>query len=513
MTFAFPSATRLILRRIVPAAAAGFLLAGCSSVVNSHSQKEEMMADYLAGDNDDALDEIEYKLREPAWYNSSVVGTGDELMWRLESGSMNFHIGNFEESIEQFRIAEELIEEYDARADVSARDVAAEAGAALTNLNALPYRGFCRDRIALAVYKALAYLGAGREDAFHAQIRRLRNEQKKVQDDYSKFFEQEQERLEAEKARNPDAAEKTDALAKLSKIAEDPQNSAFATSVKRIKKVANKGYGNFLNPAAIFLSGLASVRDGNYENARIDFQRLNEAMPNNPMFRRYYVTSLEKTGREIPEELQGVQPFDFPLDENCVFVVFANGRSAAFEESSIYFPVMTAWPSCTFYDAPFQVLQADADGKQYTTTILADMDGILAQEFDELLPGIITRIVLGTLIKEAAYYAGIAVIAAQDDMDPTVQALALGAVVVGGAAYRAAMNTADTRSWEILPKEFQLAQFPMPADKKVSLKLNGPAGSITQGLQLPADSKSAIIFVDAPSAQNVAFHVLPIKSK
>ena len=493
-------------------AAAGILLAGCSSVVNSHSQKEEMMADYLAGDNDGALDEIEYKLREPAWYNTSVVGTGDELMWRLESGSMNFHLGNFQESINQLKIAEDLINEYDERASVSARDVGAEAGAALTNLNALPYRGYCRDRIALAVYKALAYLGTGNEEAFHAQIRRLRNEQKKVQDDYSEFFEQEQARLEEEKERNPEAAKITDENGQLERLTGNAGNSVFINGMNNVKKVANKGYGNFLNPAAIFLSGLGSIRDGNYDNARVDFQRLCEALPNNPLFRQYYATVLTKAGRELPDSLANVEPFDFPLEENCVFVVFANGRTAAFEEISISFPVMAAWPMCAFYDAPFQHIEAEAGGKHYSSMILADMDGILAQEFDERLPAMITRIVLGTAIKEAAYYAGIAVIAAQKDMDPTVQAVALGAVVLGGAAYRAAVNTADTRSWEILPKEFQLTQFPMPADKKIKFKLTGET-TLSQAITLPADCRSAIIFVDAPSAQNVAFHVLPLKTK
>ena len=238
-------------------------------------------------------------------------------------------------------------------------------------------------------------------------------------------------------------------------------------------------------------------------------------MPNNPLFRQYYVTALEKAGREIPENLSDVKPFDFPLDRDCVFVVFANGRSAALEQSSIYFPVMTAWPSCEFYDAPFRDLGAEADGRKYGSMILADMDGILAQEFDERLPGIITRIVLGTLIKEAAYYTGIAVIAAQDDMDPTVQAAALATVAIGGAVYRAAMNTADTRTWEILPKEFQLTQFPMPKDKTVKLDLNLVNGglAVSRTLRLPDDCKSAIIVVNAPSVQNVAFHVLPIKSK
>jgi len=507
----FRSVLSILFRRLLPAAA-GILLAGCSSVVNSHSQKEDMMKDYLAGDNESALDEIEHKLREPAWYNSSVVNTGDELMWRLESGSMNFHIGNFQECIDQLKIAEHLIEEYDERASLSARDIGAETGAALTNLNALPYRGFCRDRIALAVYKALAYLGTGNEEAFHAQIRRLRNEQKKVQDDYSEFFEQEKALLDKEKKNNPEAAKKTEASGSVSKLAGSPDNAAFKNGLNNVKKVANKGYGNFLNPAAIFLSGLGSIRDGNYDNARIDFQHLCEALPNNPLFRQYYVTVLKKAGRDVPDNLADVEPFDFPLDENCVYVIFANGRSAAFEQISIYFPIMTAWPMCEFYDAPFKNLEAEAVGKHYTTMALADMDGILAQEFDERLPGMVTRIVLNTLIKEGAYYTGIAVIAAQKDMDPTVQAVALASVAVGGAVYRAAMNTADTRSWEILPKEFQLTQLPMPPDKRIRLKLNGGL-SVSQTLMLPEDCRSAIIFVDAPSAQNVAFHVLPMKTK
>ncbi len=504
----------LFSHRVLPAAAAGFILAGCSSVVNAHKQKEDMMADYLNGDNAGALDEIEYKLREPAWYNTSVVGTGDELMWRLEAGSMNFHLGNFEECLEQLRIAEDMINDYDERAEVSARDLGAETGAALTNLNALPYRGYCRDRIALAVYKALAYLGTGNEEAFHAQIRRLRNEQKKVQDDYSRFFEQEKARLDEEKAKNPEEAKKADALGSIEKLTGSPDNAAFKNNMAKVKKVANKGYGNFLNPVAIFLSGLGSVRDGEYDNARIDFQHLSEAMPNNPLFRQYYVTVLNKAGREIPESLADVKPFDFPLDRDCVFVVFGNGRTAALEESAIYFPVMAAWPVCAFYDAPFQGLEAEADGKKYSSMILADMDGILAQEFEERMPAMIMRIVLNTLIKEAAYYAGIAVIAAQKDMDPAVQAAALATVAIGGAAYRAAMNTADTRGWEILPKEFQLTQLPMPENRIVKLKLNLTGGNaIVQEQLLPAHCKSVIVFVDAPSVQNVKFHVLPITSK
>lgn len=483
--------------------AAGVLLflvaAGCSTVENSHLQKAEMLSAYERGDNAAVLEEIHYKLRDPAWYNTSVVNTGDEVMWRLEAGSLNFHLGNFQESIEQFKIAEKLIAEYDDRARISVRDVGAEAGGAVTNLNTLPYRGFCRDRIALSIYKSLAYLGTGDESAFRAQLRRLRSEQKKIQDDYREFFEQEKAKLQEAEKRNL-------------KIAGDSRNADFNAGLKEVREIAHRGYGNFLNPMAIFLSGLGSLRDGNFDNARIDFQRLYEAMPGNPMIQRYYVTVLNKADRPVPEALHQVKPFAFPLERECVFVIFANGRSAAFRQVAVSFPIMAAWPMCEFYRAPFGSLEVEADGGKSSSVILADMDGILAQEFEERLPGMTARIVLGTLLKEGAYYGGLVAIG-NAGMDPTVKLIAMLAAGIGGAAYRSAMNTADTRSWELLPKEFQLAQFPMPENREVTMVLRGNGGRRVETVRIPVESRSAIIFVSAPSARNVRCHVLPIKSR
>ena len=670
--------TRIVLA-LLSASAAVCVLTGCSGIINAHTQKEDMMSDYDLGDNASAKAEIDERLNG-VWYKpwkGGVVGSGDELMWRLESGSMNFHEGNFKECIDQLDIAERLIEEYDNRAVLSLTDGAEEMSVLFTNLNALPYRGLCRDRMALSIYKALAYLGAGQEDDFRVQLHRLRDQQKKVQDDYSKYFEIDKKVFEAQEEQYPAAAKKyreavkgpdenpednssTEAkrmedvpgkvvskkVAKLKFVAkaktvtgkaeeaafgkaesvivadagneDDPSkisgraldgadidslgtveirtisiedlgtvtipgteigsdagdetgssdtedkvddavedagnetadagnaaddagdktgvavadteddetgddmldasaffdpssNSDFMKGVAEIKEVANRGYGNFMNPAAIFLSGLGSLRDGEYDNARIDFENLCIAMPNNPMFKRYLATALKLTRREIPDELAGVEPFEFPLDRNCVYVIFANGRSATFRAINVIFPVMTAWPVCEFYDAPFRDLSALSGGKQYDTCILADMDGILAQEYDERLVGVVARIVLSTFIKETSFWAGITAIAIAD-MPPVPKALAITGAVVVGTAYRWVVNTADTRSWEILPKEFQLTQFAMPEDRKVSLKLNG-SDSIVKSVSLPEECKSAIIFVDAPSPQNIAIHILPLTSQ
>ncbi|MBP5182858.1 MAG: hypothetical protein J6331_07525, partial [Lentisphaeria bacterium] len=354
----------------------------------------------------------------------------------------------------------------------------------------------------------------GDENAFRAQLRRLRGEQARVQKDFREYFEKEKEKLAAEKRQNPAAAEKSEETSRKTMEGSSVRNAEFNAGLEEMKRISHRGYGNFLNPAAIFLSGLGSLRDGNFENARIDFQRLFEAMPGNPMFRQYYVTVLGKCGRQIPPELKGTPPFGFSPERDCVHVIFANGKSAAFKQIAVYFPVMTAWPMCEFYPAPFERLHVDADGREHQTFPLADMDGILAQEFQERLPGIITRIVLSTLIKEGAYHAGLIAVSSTR-MDPTVKMIVLLSIALGGAVYRAAVNTADTRSWEILPKEFQMTTFPMPVKREVVLELRGAAGAaaVRTSVRIPRECRSAVLFVSAPSSRNISCHVLPITSK
>ena len=479
------------------------LFCGCSVIENSHRQKLDMMNSYMAGKNHNVRTKLEEKLSDKGTFSGSVVNSGDEIMWRLEAGSFYFHTGNYQKSIEQFSIAEKLITEHDERARISVRDAGAEVGAAFTNLNTLPYRGFCRDRMALSIYKSLAYLGCDREESFRAQLRRLRNEQKKIQDDYQEFFAQQTAEIEAAGSKNPDAAAMAEHNS-VEALSGNSGNAEFAEHLKAAREVAHKGYGNFLNPAAIFLSGLGSLRDGNYDNARIDFKRLHEAMPKNLLLQKYYVTALQKADREIPENLKNVKPFDFALEHDCVYVFIANGRSAAFKQSAVYFPLMFAWPVCEFYPADFSRFTVENSGRKHEPEILADMDGILAQEYDERLPLMITRIVISTAIKEAARHAATAVAAEYDGL------LAAG-VYVGTSLYNATMNTADTRSWEMLPKEIFFTQFPMPEKREIKVQLSG-SKQFDSILSLPEDCRSAIIFISAPSADNVICHVLPIKS-
>ncbi len=483
--------------------AVGLLAGGCSTIENNHRQKIPLIAAWTSGDSVAAQ-------RIAGEMVDSRAGTGDELVWRLEAGTLSFTFGRYAEALEEFSASERVIAEYDERATVSARDVGSEAGGALSNLNALPYRGWCRDRMGLEIFKSLSYLGQGREDAFRAQVKRLRQRQADIQEDYAKFFEQEKAQLDKTKKDNPAEAGKMEA--EYTESALVAKNPNYAQSLAEMRAIAHKGYGNFLNPLAIYLSALGNLRDGNWDNAAIDTRRLHEALPGNPFAGIFHATTLRNAGRPVPAELASTPSFAYPMDRSCIYVIFANGQGANFLQQEINWPVMVAWPVCEFHPASFANAQIVAGGQSVTTVPFADMDAILAEEFDQRLPGIITRTVISTLIKEGAYRGGqVAAIAANNDW--RVQAATFAAVTIVGTAYRYAMNTADTRSWETLPKEFQIAQIPMPSDRKVHVNLAGTSGGPSFDVDMPASCRSAILYISAPSPLNVRAAVLPFSSK
>ncbi|MCI6288794.1 MAG: hypothetical protein MR727_08685 [Lentisphaeria bacterium] len=477
------------------------ILTGCSTVVNAHRQKSDIMANYVAGRFPAAQEELEYELREPAWYNSSKVNTGDEVMWRVEAGALNCLMGKDEQSIRHFERAEALIEDFDERAVVNLREAGAEASVLLTNPNALPYRGWCRDRIMIPVYKAFAYLGKGDEKGFQTELYRLRSNQDAVMDQYEKFFEAEDRAMEKEKARNRAAASSVNPDA----VMRDSRNGELNGALNETNAAAHRGYAGFLNPFSIFLSAYGYVRKGSWQNALVDHERLYRAAPGNPLVRQYYVTSLLKTGRSIPPELKGIRPLDFSLENGNVLVVFANGRSAALRQIQLYIPVIipryyatlaaVAWPVCEFYPAPFRTLNVSAGGRDLTTTPVADMDGILAAEYNKRLPGMILRICLSTAVKEFAAFAATRAASQANEWAGV-------ATAVGTSIYKIAFNTADTRTWEILPKEFQIAQFAMPEDRRLVL---APDNRNPATIHFPDDAGSAIVFVNAPGPSPHAF--------
>lgn len=488
-------------------AATSLVLTSCCTFVNSHRQKTPMMNAYIIGNHQEARQRANDKI-------ASTAKTGDELIWRLEAGSLAFNTANYAESLQQFARAQELIDENDQKALVSMSTTGQEALAILTNPNVISYVAYNRDRITIPIYKSLATLGLHGPAAFRAELNLLRHTQNLILEKNHKFVQAQQEQLAAVNRENPAAAQQAQQY-NIPAIVNSQQNKDFAQGFAKVTQASNRAYSEVLNPLAIFLAGLGSLRDGNLGNARIDFQRFYEAMPDNPLAQTYFATvgkialAANQTTRQLPVELAKTPCFNFPLDRNCVYVIVASGRSAALEQLLILWPTQLALPMMQFYTSPFTAFNASAGGQNYPLIPITDMDACLAKEYRDRLPGTILRTATATIAKEIA--VRVATDAAHRNGGEYAY-LAASMTNLAGTAYKVATATADTRTWEVLPQQFLLTQLPLPQDRQVKLDFQGPV-PMQSTVSLPAEARSAIIFVNAPSTPACTIQVLPFNDK
>ena len=464
------------------------LLTGCSTIINSRKQKEQIINHYKSGDHTSSS----LLLND---YLDSRRGTGDELMWLLEVGSLMFELKNYEGSLQALNEAENIVNDYDSRAVVSLRHVGAEGYSLLTNPNAIPYYGYFYDRILLNTYKALNYFAMSDPDAAMVELRRAYEKQK----DAKKYFEVE--------------------LKKNIKIFDiDNKQKYFVPGVssvlnrsdikkeyrRMLEHSENDRYGSFINPFTTYLLAIGYLTEGDYDEAYIDLNELYKISPDNIQIQRDIVTCAVKAGRKIPHELSHVKPLNYSLDKNVIYIIYACGLAPALKENKIQLILPKvgytgfAYPSIEYseYEMPI-VKVSDSGGKVFDVYKIADMDNIISQEFKEYFYSRVSRIAASVLTKESATIA--ALHAVEDEENSGFIKLS---ILLAASIYKAAFNTADTRSWQLLPNEFYITNMPMPEDGIINIT---DENNIVHE-QLKIDRKKgdkAIVFVRAPNKNNI----------
>jgi uncharacterized protein len=121
------------------------------------------------------------------------------------------------------------------------------------------------------------------------------------------------------------------------------------------------------------------------------------------------------------------------------------------------------------------VLTVTANGIRYNTELVGSMDSVIALDFKNEMPVVITKTVASMIAKAVAAYAINSVANQQSDWVGLLAQLAT-------AGYQLAVNIADTRTWTTLPKEFQVCHLPTPADGIIALSTpNGMIATISLG--------------------------------
>ena len=457
---------------------------GCSSIIDSASQKRSYMQSYAAGDFERAASLSADKA-------SSRADTGDGLMWLLEAGKSSFSKGDYQASLSYFDAAEHMVEDFDRRAVVSARDVAAEAASATTNPNAIPYRGSYVDREMLNVYKALIYFALGKPEDACVELKRMHERQKKSMDGRESEIKA------------------ADDLANQNKINVGTMSAGSPELSKangELNAHAYKTYANYMNPFCSYLSSIGYLWRGDVNEAMVDFRNLREMDPANPLINADYVSLGRQVNEKIPAELANVKPYSHSLTKGVVFIIVENGLVPSRRGVTVHMVLPPpvgytgfAFPVLDFTSAPLhRVDWSDNVGNSGCTFRVSDMDAVAAYEFKDAMKPMLVRVIIGTLIKEGATVAAYEVVRHQykNDRYNGNGNFAGFLVLMASGLYKYTFNTADTRSWQTLPKEFQAANLPMPADGVLRLGFDG--GPVRNVFQLDTSKKMAIVYVQSP---------------
>lgn len=401
----------------------------------------------------------------------------DRVVFRLEQGAILRTAGRLQDSTKALDPADELITKFDEQPDVS---LSREAIAALTNLTTLDYKGYCYDRIMMNVYKALNYMEIGELDKARVELRRAYERQKEAVDRYSKQIEADQKLREEKNSKQGDFD--------VQRAANDP---TFAGKVTQLYADIPdmRSYETYANPFAEYLQGIFYMADAAGADDR---ERAATAL------RR--VAGMVQGNDYLPQDVSLSQDVanGQPLPQ-MTYVLFETGLAPVREEFRIDIPIFlvniftptyinyagAAFPKLKPQPMGAENLTIRAGEQQYSTQLLCDMDAVIEKEFKNELPMVITKTLVAAGTKAAiAFAAGYSVRGQDPFIQFLVQTLAFG--------YQYGTTQADLRTWQTLPKQFQVARFATPADEQIWMVL--PNGGTLEPIQL-RDGTVNIVYI------------------
>jgi tetratricopeptide (TPR) repeat protein len=193
-----------------------------------------------------------------------------------------------------------------------------------------------------------------------------------------------------------------------------------------------KVYADYVNPFTVYLDGLFFMVNAldatDLERAHRSFERVASFAGDNNYVKQDLATV---------DELIQAKPM-----APTTYVIFETGCAPVREQIRIDIPInvskvseaSAAFPTLKLQDNFTRSLTVTADGINATTALVANMDDIITRNYKDNLPVTISK---------------------------TVNDAALGRPVN--------IADADTRTWATLPKEFQVARIPTPANRRILL--------------------------------------------
>ena len=445
----------------------GLVGSGCQT----YEHQNKGLDSWRAGNVPGAIDHFTSKAE-------SEKNSRDAVVWRLEQGAALRGAARYKESNDAFDQAEAKIDHYEQTGKVK---VGREAIAmSVANQAILPYEGRAYDKIMLDTYKVLNDLQLGQVDKARVDLIRAYQRQQDAVFENARRIEKAKQEAETQSSESRELASRAE------------NDNGFKSQLGEAYKSLDglRSYGDYVNPFTIYLDGLffmATATDGaDLERARKSFQRAQACAPDN---------------KYIQQDISAVDGIlaGHPMAPTT-YVIFETGTAPVRGQIRIDIPLFivgvrdvpyvgAAFPILKLQDEYVPTLQVSGGGVSENTALVSSMDSVIARDFKNDLPTIITKTLLSTTIKAASAYA---INKSMEKQDPVAQILVKLAV----AAYQVSINIADTRTWTTLPKEFQVCRIPTPADHRLDLSTGGMGrATVTLG-----DGAVNVVFVKSTSS-------------
>jgi hypothetical protein len=381
----------------------------------------------------------------------------DHLLYHLEQGAVARMQSNLSTSLVAFNQAGD---EYDRWFGPHLRTetrLSEEFLSTLGSAELKPYKSRIYERVMLRTYQAHNYLLDGDRGRARAEIFKTRQA---IQDSKDLW------KVELETAREEAKKRKVD-LGKT--VSNKSGDNALVQEREKIRSLVPANLPKFINPAALYLESLyflhTATQREDFAKAEYSLRQLVSIFPDNQWIREDY--QLAKSGRQESGSFTYVffetgrapvrmeRRFDLPL--------FFFSATSRIPYLGIAFPTLRTNDQ---YLADLEVFSSSNKAEKMGTELLADMDAIVAQEFDQYFDIELSKAITGAIARGGLQYLATDVVRSENELTR--------AVVGAGAGILAQLSTrADLRSWSTLPKQIRFCKIPTPKDQKLTLRGTG----------------------------------------
>jgi hypothetical protein len=168
--------------------------------------------------------------------------------------------------------------------------------------------------------------------------------------------------------------------------------------------------------------------------------------------------------------------------EGVTYVFFETGTGPDRDETKVQIPTFLVTSKLAYVGAAFPKLRFNTNyvgslgvkaGDQIVATAtLASIDSVVANDFKNEWPVVVTKTLVATATKAIVQATAQK---SADHMGFAAGLLAKGLITAGNVA----LTHADTRVWSSLPKEFQYARVSTPADRQLTLAAGNDSRTVT----------------------------------